>query len=1062
MMKVKVTLCIVLISFFGRLESQVSIPTNVNIGNSPAWYVGWNPLVTVPLRIEHQGNQQITFSTNGFNRMFLDNGGAGQAGGRLALGNNLPAGFAPQSRLHIHQTGVANNNTYIRFTNSLTGPGPTNGFAIGNTSNLSGPANGDVNLLQYQPAPLIMLAPNAHSAQTLPYEWFRLQNGTITPLPTPGRSNDGYIGLNKPNPRSHIEMVTPAFNGGEEFFMAKPDDIYATSNVPASGLAPNVQMGMMNLTGLSNQFLPGVFGNLNQPAQTGVALELLAGINAAADINVLEPVMRFNVGRDWIINSNIPGPVSPQPNQAIVNRPIFGWQNANPNNTLYMYMAANGRLRIGSALFTGNPPTPERRPNNRIEITADAIDPYYNPAGNPIGNPNWFGSNIGGASGLRFTYCTSRDLVIAPTVLNEIDPTKVLSTDKNGDVVLIRTLGAANNGLSVVNGTVQLGATCGSPSVALANLLNSRVVPLNNFNFIFSGQGVGATNRVGIGIPGCAPGNKLEIDNGVANPNTSGLRLTRLTSASPTQVNPGLGVLTVDASGDVIYVPGGGISQANNGVSVSGGIVQLGGTCNSATVGLAALTNNREVPLNGNHFVFSEATNGLGRVGIGKAINCAPGNQLEINNGTPGNVSGLRLTDLANNPVAQANPFNKVLAVDVAGDVILTNLPATGGLGGVCGTNPPALTNSWEIPLGGFNYLFSGNNTGTVVNNVGIGLTGANLCLPQAKLHVEQSSGSVAGSMGLLVENNDLGPCNNPVPVVAIKGIVNTPNNTTGDQYRVGGWFEAPFSGNCGIINNYALYVPQNGGFISFGYPVPQTNGGLLNVNGVTWSTGGYTGSDITLKNTVTTLPNSLNKVKNLRPVTFKWNTVSDSLMNGTHAGFIAQEVDTVIPQLVRTSNNGIKSVAYSELIPYLVSAIQEQQKQIQKMDSTIQALSQNVASCCSNSAARQTGITGADPKSLTQINVNLSDVDMIVLNQNVPNPFAEQTTITYNVPEKYGFAQLIFKTVDGKIIKTVDITKKGRGQVNVFANDLSNGLYMYSLIVDGMTMDTKKMVKQN
>jgi hypothetical protein len=93
---------------------------------------------------------------------------------------------------------------------------------------------------------------------------------------------------------------------------------------------------------------------------------------------------------------------------------------------------------------------------------------------------------------------------------------------------------------------------------------------------------------------------------------------------------------------------------------------------------------------------------------------------------------------------------------------------------------------------------------------------------------------------------------------------------------------------------------------------------------------------------------------------------------------------------------------------------------------------------------------------------VNLSDVDMIVLNQNVPNPFAEQTTISYNVPEKYGYAQLVFKTVDGKILKTVDITKKGRGQINVFANDLSNGLYMYSLIVDGVTVDTKKMVKQN
>ncbi|MGZ3901446.1 MAG: T9SS type A sorting domain-containing protein [Bacteroidia bacterium] len=82
-------------------------------------------------------------------------------------------------------------------------------------------------------------------------------------------------------------------------------------------------------------------------------------------------------------------------------------------------------------------------------------------------------------------------------------------------------------------------------------------------------------------------------------------------------------------------------------------------------------------------------------------------------------------------------------------------------------------------------------------------------------------------------------------------------------------------------------------------------------------------------------------------------------------------------------------------------------------------------------------------------------------MSQNVPNPYAEQTTITYNVPPQYGFAQIIFKTVDGKIIKAVDITKKGKGQLNVFASDLSQGLYMYTLIVDGKVIDTKKMVKE-
>ena len=54
----------------------------------------------------------------------------------------------------------------------------------------------------------------------------------------------------------------------------------------------------------------------------------------------------------------------------------------------------------------------------------------------------------------------------------------------------------------------------------------------------------------------------------------------------------------------------------------------------------------------------------------------------------------------------------------------------------------------------------------------------------------------------------------------------------------------------------------------------------------------------------------------------------------------------------------------------------------------------------------------------------------------------------------------MIFLDQSGKIIKAVDLTEKGKGTLNVFAYDLSNGIYTYSLIIDGQTMETKKMVK--
>ncbi len=98
---------------------------------------------------------------------------------------------------------------------------------------------------------------------------------------------------------------------------------------------------------------------------------------------------------------------------------------------------------------------------------------------------------------------------------------------------------------------------------------------------------------------------------------------------------------------------------------------------------------------------------------------------------------------------------------------------------------------------------------------------------------------------------------------------------------------------------------------------------------------------------------------------------------------------------------------------------------------------------------------------STTLTDVELSNKNTVVLFQNVPNPFAEQTSISYYLPDNIQRAQILFFEQSGKIIKTVDLTEKGKGVLNVFANDLSNGMYTYSLIIDGQTIETKKMIKQ-
>lgn len=97
----------------------------------------------------------------------------------------------------------------------------------------------------------------------------------------------------------------------------------------------------------------------------------------------------------------------------------------------------------------------------------------------------------------------------------------------------------------------------------------------------------------------------------------------------------------------------------------------------------------------------------------------------------------------------------------------------------------------------------------------------------------------------------------------------------------------------------------------------------------------------------------------------------------------------------------------------------------------------------------------------LTQMDVVLSRTNSIVLNQNIPNPFAENTVITYYIPANFKKAQLVFHTAQGETIKTIDIRVPGKGQVNVFAGDLSSGLYFYTLVVDGQQIERKKMIRQ-
>jgi trimeric autotransporter adhesin len=180
--------------------------------------------------------------------------------------------------------------------------------------------------------------------------------------------------------------------------------------------------------------------------------------------------------------------------------------------------------------------------------------------------------------------------------------------------------------------------------------------------------------------------------------------------------------------------------------------------------------------------------------------------------------------------------------------------------------------------------------------------------------------------------------------------------------------------------------------------------------------------------------------------------------------GFLAQEVEAAAEKSGYNFNGVHKpesdhdtyGISYATFVVPLVKAVQEQQQQIEKQDATIAAQQKQIDEL---KAMVQT-LAGYEPSKATAVAVSLSDKNTVVLNQNVPNPFAESTVISYNIPSGFSKAQMVFSTADGRAVKTVDLTV-AKGSLTVFAEDLSGGIYTYSLVVDGKTLDTKKMIKE-
>jgi hypothetical protein len=176
-------------------------------------------------------------------------------------------------------------------------------------------------------------------------------------------------------------------------------------------------------------------------------------------------------------------------------------------------------------------------------------------------------------------------------------------------------------------------------------------------------------------------------------------------------------------------------------------------------------------------------------------------------------------------------------------------------------------------------------------------------------------------------------------------------DNQTAINY--GGFFRAANA----LGFNYAVYGDALGigGTPGPGSPPGPTYAGFF--NGDVYIANMYGPSDRKLKKDIRDLDNALGIVMQLSPKTYEYRRdefPGMALPGGKQYGLIAQEVEQVLPEIVmdnvnpaKQDQNGnvisqqvdFKSLSYQELVPVLIKAIQEQQEQIEKLRSEVEAL---------------------------------------------------------------------------------------------------------------------------
>jgi hypothetical protein len=140
------------------------------------------------------------------------------------------------------------------------------------------------------------------------------------------------------------------------------------------------------------------------------------------------------------------------------------------------------------------------------------------------------------------------------------------------------------------------------------------------------------------------------------------------------------------------------------------------------------------------------------------------------------------------------------------------------------------------------------------------------------------------------------------------------------------------------------------------------------------------------------------------------------------------------------------------QFIPILVEAFKEQQSLVEAQSLKIKELEKRINEIDTQNATLKSTIVSNAPMPV-DITTNA------FLFQNIPNPFTYDTEIKYFIPDGTINSELYIFTLQGTLLKNIKIDVTGLDSSIISGSEFQPGMYVYTLVIDGKEVDTKRMI---